>query len=202
MATQFDKYATREEWLKAAEAIMATWIEIEGYEYPTNTRVACGFPKQSKGRGVAIGQCWSTEVSGDKHFEIFVSPTHANAVEACGTLLHEMVHATVGIEAGHGKEFVKLARLVGLEGKATHCGPGADTKELIELRVLKSLGAYPAAQMNILDIKTKKVPNGKTYLRKCECEECGYIAYTTAKWITEVGLPHCPDHGEMEDKGK
>lgn len=202
MASQFAKYDTREAWLKAAEAVMAYWIEVEGYEYPTNTRVSCGFPKQSKGRGNAIGQCWSTEVSGDQHFEIFISPTHNDALEACGTLLHEMVHATVGIEAAHGKHFVKLARMLGLEGKPTHCGPGADTKELIQAKVIDVLGDYPAAPMNVSDIKTKKVPNGKTYLKKCECEECGYIAYTTAKWINEVGMPHCPDHGEMQEGGK
>lgn len=200
MASQFAKYGTREEWLKAAESVMSYWIEVEGYSYPTNTRVACGFPMKGKGRGNPIGQCWSANVSGDEHFEIFVSPTHKTALEAAGTLLHEMVHATVGIEAGHGKEFISLARKLGLEGKPTHCGPGADTNELITDKVIKVLGDYPGAPMNIkAGGTTKKPASGKTYLVKCECDDCGYIAYTTAKWLNEVGTMHCPDHGEMKD---
>lgn len=197
---QMNAFDTREAWLKAAEGIMASWIEIEGYEYPTNTRVACGFPHKGKGRGNPIGQCWSVEVSGDKHFEIFVSPTHNSALEAAGTLLHEMVHATVGIEAGHGKPFIALARKLGLEGKPTHCGPGEDTNELIQSKVVDVLGHYPAAPMTINggDGTTKPV-KAKTYLIKCECQRCGYIAYSTAKWLDDRGTPHCPDHGEMLD---
>lgn len=199
MASQFDKYETREAWLKAAEAIMANWIEIEGYEYPTNTRVACGFPKVSKGRGHAIGQCWSTVVSGDEHFEIFVSPEHLDGAAAAETLLHEMVHATVGIEQGHNKVFSKLARALGFEGKITSGPLGSEQRELIAERVVKSLGNYPAAPMNVRGGDTKKPVTGKTYLIKCACKKCGYIAYTTAKWINDVGLPHCPEDGPMED---
>ena len=60
-----------------------------------------------------------------------------------------MVHATVGIEAGHAKPFIALARKLGLEGKPTHCVPGADTNELIQMKVIDVLGAYPGAPMNI-----------------------------------------------------
>lgn len=202
MASKFHQdaaYDTREAWLKAAETIMAFWIEVEGYQYPTNTRVACGFPHKGKGRGKVIGQCWSVEVSGDKHFEIFVSPTHRDGLEAAGTLLHEMVHATVGIDAGHKKPFIELARKLGLEGKPTHCGPGADTNELITNQVINVLGAYPGAPMNVSGGEgTEKPKKAKTYLIKCECGTCGYVAYTTAKWL-ENGTPACPDHGAMTD---
>src|ERR1700761_2866036 len=131
---QFNSLDTREAWLKAAESIMATWIELEGYTYPSNTRVACGFPKSHKGRGSAIGQCWSTVVSGDAHFEIFVSPTHMDGAAVAETLLHEMVHATVGLEHGHDKVFGALARKLGFQGKLTSGPLGDDERELIRTR--------------------------------------------------------------------
>jgi len=195
---ELNAFDTREAWLKAAEAIMAQWIELEGYTYPLNTRVSCGFPKMSKGRGDAIGQCWSTVVSGDEHFEIFISPVHATAADAAETLLHEMVHATVGIENGHNKVFGKLARALGFEGKLTSGPLDADGKELIATRVCDVLGPYPYAPMTVRGGQTTEPVKGKTYLKKCVCSECGYIAYTTAKWINDVGAPCCPEHEAME----
>lgn len=196
---QLNPFDTREAWLKAAESIMAAWIEIEGYSYPTNTRVACGFPKSHKGRGNAIGQCWAQEVSNDRTFEMFICPTLSDPVDVCGVLIHEMTHATVGIEHGHNKVFGALARKLGMEGKLTATTVGADLRELIVDRVLPAVGPYPHATLNARDGgKIIEPKRGKTYLRKCECPECGYIAYTTAKWL-EGGAPICPnDQTQME----
>lgn len=30
----------------------------------------------------------------------------------------------------------------------------------------------------------------------CMCDDCGYTAFTTEKWI-DAGLPICPSHGPM-----
>lgn len=196
---QLNTFDTREAWLKAAESLMSSWIEIEGHAYPTNTRVSCGFPKSGKGRGKHIGQCWSEVVSGDKHFEIFITPELSDAGEVCAVLIHEMVHATVGIKEGHNKVFGKLARALGLEGKLTATIAGDELKSLINDKVCKVLGAYPHARMNIGGEDSEGPKKAKTYLIKCECPRCGYIAYSTAKWLDERGTPHCPDHGEMTD---
>lgn len=184
-------HETREQWLKAAEGIMSHWIRVEGYEYPEKTRIACGFPKSSKGRGVAIGQCWTNEVSADKTFEMFICPSIDDPKRVCDILLHEMVHATVGIENGHNKVFGKLARALGLEGKLTATTAGAELVELIETNVLPKLGAYPhSALMAGTGVKGPK--KAKTYLIKHECPECEYPAYTTQKWLDSDGAPVCP----------
>lgn len=185
-------FETREAWLKAAEMIMARWIEVEGHSYPSTTRVACGFPKRSKGRGTAIGQCWSNVVSADRHFEMFICPTLGDGMDACAVLIHEMVHATVGIKEGHNKVFGKLARALGLEGKLSATVAGADLRDLIQTQVLDVLGAYPHAALNARGGDSEGPKKAKTYLTKCECGDCGYIAYTTRKWLDSAGSPVCP----------
>lgn len=200
MAQAFD---TREAWLKAAEGIMAHWIRVEGYVYPDKTRVSCGFPKKGKGRGTPIGQCWDTSVSGDGTYEMFISPSIGDPSRACDILLHEMVHAAVGLDAGHGKPFGKLARALGLEGKLTATVAGADLKELIADKVLAELGPYPHAALGADEGGGKTTPKAKTYLIKLECPECEYPAYTTRKWLDSDGAPVCPSCGiPLEEKAK
>lgn len=192
---QIDPFTTREAWLKAAESIMSEWIMIEGYDYPANTRVACGFPKTSKGRGRAIGQCWTKTVSDDLTFEIFICPSLADPVDVCGVLIHEMCHATVGIENGHNKVFGKLARALGMEGKLTSTTVGDDLRELIETRVLPSCGKYPHATLRAGDKSVGEPKKAKTYLKKAECDECGYTVRVTDRWL-DMGAPLCPCNHE------
>lgn len=60
------------------------------------------------------------------------------------------------------------------------------------------LGEYPHSAINLLDRPTKKQT---TRMIKCECEDCGYVARTSNKWIEEAGAPLCPCNSEpMEIK--
>ena len=187
------QHITREEWLKLAEQGMRAWIEQlpNGdalYQYPQHTRISCGFPKSSKGRNNAIGQCWTAKVSADETTEMFICPTQAEAARVCDILLHEMVHATVGVEHGHKKPFIRLARMLGLEGKITATVAGASLKARIG-ELLKTLPPYPHAELHPL---ARTTPKQKTALLKCECPSCGYLARVTAKWIDKAGAPICP----------
>jgi hypothetical protein len=184
---------TREERLKLAERAMVPWITTLAYTYPANTRISCGFPKSSRGRGNhAIGQCWTSRCSADQTAEIFISPTQANAARVCDILLHEMVHATVGVEHGHKKPFITLARALGLHGKITATVAGPDLEKRIVV-MLESLPAYPHAELKPSEFNT---PKQKTALLKVQCEECGYVARVTAKWLNNVGAPICPCNNE------
>lgn len=185
-------YATREEWLKAAELVMSAWIRLEGVTYPAKTRVSCGFPHKGKGRGTLIGQCWDTTVSGDGTYEMFISPEIADPSRACDILLHEMCHAAVGIQNGHNKVFGSLARKLGLEGLLTATVAGEELKELIQKHCLDKLGPYPHSAMNVGKGGAKTTPKAKTYLIKLSCPECDYPAYTTRKWLESDGAPVCP----------
>lgn len=42
-------------------------------------------------------------------------------------------------------------------------------------------------------------PKKKTYLKKVQCSVCGYVCRVTEQWLNDVGPPHCPEHGPMEE---
>src|SRR5262249_47780291 len=63
----------RQRWLEAAvEALRAKFADA-GYAIPDKVRVSIGWPKRAASCG-AIGECWATEASSDRHAELFISP--------------------------------------------------------------------------------------------------------------------------------
>lgn len=83
-------------------------------------RVAIGFTSRGA-KGKAIGECWDNRRIGDGHFEIFIRPDLAHAPDAmpaqiAAILAHELVHAAVGIAAGHGRAFKRVSVGLGLVG--------------------------------------------------------------------------------------
>jgi hypothetical protein len=103
-------------------------------------------------------------------------------------LVHELVHVTVGIEAGHRGAFVKCARAVGLVGPwtSTKAGPQL-ARSLSELA--GELGKYPHGSLEHMTDGRKKQP---TRLIKVECLCCGYKARITMQWLL-IGVPVCPN---------
>lgn len=194
---EFHKFDTRESWLHKAVSLMVPLFEAHGYKIPP-IRVSCGWPHSggTKKNKRTIGQCWAGEASSDGHPQIFISPwldLPADPMGVLATLVHEVVHATVGNKEKHGKVFGKCARAVGLEGKLTATVAGAEltVKMLIWL---EELGKYPHAKLDLLKSPVKKQ---STRMIKMECPECGYVCRTSMKWINEVGPAHCPVHGQM-----
>lgn len=183
---------TREEWLISALGIVKEHIyNMAGVEVPATTRVSCGFPGGASRK--AIGQCWNSLNSADGSTEIFISPVLSEASKVLDVLVHEAVHAAVGVQHGHKRPFATAARASGLEGKMTATVASASLKALIELWIV-SLGSYPHAT---LSMSTQKKQS--TRMVKCECGACGYIARTSMKWIDKVGAPYCScadDDGE------
>ena len=172
----------REQWLTNAVEIIKQWPEWENTmpEY----RVSCGWPSRSVRK--TRGQCFDPLASEDGRIEIFISPLEDDPIEVLGILVHEMVHAVVGVDKGHRKDFIRQMKAVGLEGKPTATTVGASLTERLN-SVVESLGTpYPHGSMKLND-KTKKQ---STRMLKIECPDCNYTARTTAKWI-EVGLPTC-----------
>src|SRR5262252_596663 len=110
MENAFKQYTARETWLAKASAAIAVMFAKAGFPIPANVRVSCGLPSRgafTKAR--VIGQAWASRASRDKHYEVFISPTIDAAGLVLSTLVHELVHVTVGIEAGHRGAFVKCA---------------------------------------------------------------------------------------------
>lgn len=183
-------------------ASMAPWLKRAGAGATPELRVSVGWPlgrKKAGGKGLhAIGQCFPSVASADGKFEIFISPELAEPTRVCDVLLHELVHAYVGLEAKHGKEFKLIAVGVGLAGKMTATTASPELKpKLIEL--CRALGDYPHGELHGGGGIT---PKQGTRLLKAQCLKCGYLVRVTSKWL-DMAYPTCPlcnvtMHGDYE----
>lgn len=183
---------TREQWLQKAIKICNTKLfKQSGYEIPA-IKVSVGFPGGGSS-GKAIGQHWHPEASDDKLGSIFISPVLDEADDVLGTLVHELVHAVVGNEAGHGPEFKKCALAVGLVGKMRATTAGDELKQFFVV-VIEKIGEYPHRKLNLAMRPVKKQT---TRMIKCECPDCGYIARTAKGNIDSFGPPICPCNQEQ-----
>ena len=197
-------HPTREAWLEEAMSEVSVQFKRLGFPLPKRIRVTCGFTsggtRKRPGGKVLIGECWDSSRSGDKSFEILVSPTEADPVRVLGILVHELAHAAAGLAAGHSGDFETLARGLHLEGPlpATTVGDAFKTQTA---PALDRLGEYPHAELN-----TAKKTVQSTRMLLCRCKstvpdgkggskECGYSVRLAAKWITQ-GLPVCPGIGK------
>lgn len=183
----------RQQWLDScAQLLAAHFTECGAPAPPANVRVTWGFPsKRATGKRKAIGMHFAPEATKDRHSEIFIHPIHAvkdaPEIEIAATLAHELAHATLGNAAGHKAPFKRLVYSIGLEGKPTATVAGAAFKSAVTLR-LNALGPFPTSGLD----PSAEGKKQSTRMIKCECEECGYVARTSAKWLDEAGAPLCP----------
>lgn len=184
----------RHTWLEAARVECTRLLAEVKCTVPDNVRITIGFPSTG-GRGKRIGECVFPPSLTDEFHEVFVSPRLDNSVDIMGVLIHELIHTAVGLDAKHGKAFKDPAVAVGLEGKMTATAVGDRLRATFETWIAAT-GQYPGGAINLSAQKKQK-----TRLLKAECETCGYICRVTAKWVDDVGPPHCPDHGAMTVEG-
>jgi hypothetical protein len=115
---------------------------------------------------------------------LFVSPMLTEAGRILDTLAHELVHATVGTKAGHGKPFKHCALKIGLVGPMRSTTAGPDFVAWAEALIAR-IGPYPAGFLT-------DTPKQGTRMLKCECSKCGYTARVSRKWLDLAGPPLCP----------
>jgi hypothetical protein len=191
-------FETREQWLAAAAFEVSALFTRAGLNIPANIRFACSWPVGSRGSKKILGQCVAPEVSGDGTTEVYVVPTIAEPKMVMGVLVHELVHAAVGVRHGHKAPFKAACDKLGLVGKATEALPGKGLQAELE-PVIELLGAYPHAPVN-LDGRKKQ----GTRMLKAVCPETGYTVRLTKKWA-DVGLPYSPAGVQMvlaDDEGE
>lgn len=182
----------REAWLQEAVSELTPLIgEWVGWTQAPAVRVSVGFPSAGglSRKRRKVGQCWSPESSKDKVPHVFISPVLSDGISVLGTLLHELIHAGVGVKYKHGKHFKTVAQAVGLVGKMTATEVGPELAPKLEA-MLERLGAYPHAA---LDPAQNPVKKQTTRMLKASCKqaECGYTIRLAKKWA-DVGLPWCP----------
>jgi len=196
-----EKHEYREAWLASATRKLGkTFFADNGLELPGKLQCSCGFPKARGGK--AIGQCWNPATSADGTTQMFISPTLGNDVVSpqgvLPTLLHELIHACVGTEAGHKGPFKKLMKQFGLQGKATATlvEPGTELHTKLNL-IAGELGPYPHAAMTPMKKEGRRGAMGGWVRLKSVTDE-RYKVLVSPKMIDECGMPRDPWGEEME----
>jgi hypothetical protein len=179
------KHDTREGWLREAIERLAPLFAAHGVVLPT-VQVSVGWPGGPGRKNDVIGQCWHKGAAEDRVAHIFISPVLSDPAKVLATLVHELVHAWDENRSGHRGAFAKTAKAVGLEGKMTATVAGAPLAAHLD-RIAEGLGVYPHGAVAKLDR-----PTGKGRMIKMWCEECGFITYTTRKWIDAYFEWPCP----------
>ena len=157
----------REAWLQAAAAFLTDYVVERGLPR-VEIRVSCGWPLRGgvARRRTVIGQCFPPTASKDGKPHIFVSPLLSESIDVLGVLLHELLHACVGCQFGHGKQFSQAARRVGLAGPPTATTVG-ETLRPILVDYVKQVGPYPHAG---LSVKPKEKVGSRLRLYQCRCD--------------------------------
>lgn len=176
---------TREHWLIEATKLISDGIfRPKGLIVP-NVRVSIGFTGSRTAK--AIGAHWAPASAKDGIGQIYIVPTHDTSIAILDTLVHELVHAAIGNDKGHGPVFKRAALSVGLEGKMRSTHAGKELRERLNALV-KDIGEIPHAQLNKLEQKKKQ----GTRLIKVSCLSTEYTCRITKKWIDDFGTPICP----------
>ena len=189
---------TREDWLQdSIKALKESVFKDAGIQVP-DVYVSVGFPKGSRGKNKAIGQCHPKTLSKDEKAHIFIHPMLDEGARVLDVLVHELIHAVDNCEHGHKKEFAKMAKACGLTGKMTATEATPELTQRLN-GLIEEIGEYPHARLR----DSEGDGEGKgSRLIKCECVECGYTVRTTKKWIDLAGAPICPIHWEGDQQMK
>jgi hypothetical protein len=182
----------REQWLTKLGKELERLFKRVGAPALPAYRVTCGWPsrKALTRKNKAIGQCFDKSCSKDKTTELIISMYIDQPLDAAEILAHEMIHASVGNKAGHGKPFRDVAIAIGLTGKMTKTVAGPEFVAWIK-PVLKKLGKYPHAMIDAAGATRKQ----GTRLIKVACAvHPEYSVRMSQKWISDpdFGPPLCP----------
>jgi hypothetical protein len=188
---------SREDWLGRMVDALRPEFAGHGYPLPERIRVSCGWPSRSalSGKAQRIGEAWSHRCSADGSHETFLSPALADPIQVGATLLHELTHHAVGVEAGHKGPFRKLALAVGLTGPMRATSAGDQLAKRLHALV-EQLGPYPHATLHGAGRRKQG-----TRMLKVTCPECGCIVRMTRQWLYTTGAPTCACGGTMAEGG-
>lgn len=184
---------TREQWL--TKAVSALNTQVFDDQMPKAWSVTCG---QYFGKNANIlGTCVDAEVSTNGTTSIFISPALQDPMDVLGTLVHEMIHAVVGVQEKHGGKFKKMAIELEMSMPAKSTLPVPDTVLWTRLeRLSAELGPYPHAALNPIE-KPKRVSALMTFVSP---EDPEYTVSASMEKVIRLGFPVDPWGNQMVAK--
>lgn len=178
-------HVTRESWLQAGVGLLKEQLfDPREYHLPPVIRVSCGLCP-----GKAIGICMDPDCVEDGSIAIFLDPRLNDSIELLATLLHELCHASVGIECKHKGAFVKIIRDLGLEGKPTATVVLPETELHATLTgIALVLGEYPHAPV----VRKPKPTKKHAWVSFISTTNEDFIVRANINTVKELGPPR--DH--------
>jgi hypothetical protein len=204
MAEKSNYYDTREAWLRAATNELRPYFASCGLDLPQKLRFSIAFTSTGR-KGKRVGECWHFSASGDQTYEIFIRADLAEPAAVLAVLAKELVHTVLPADAGHGKLFKVAALKIGLQGPMRTATPGVLLQKRLD-ELAGNLGPLPHAPLDIsrqsmvsraVAADGPKKQSNRYLKAECDDDGCGYTVRVVAKWVNEVGPPHCPKHGAM-----
>ena len=113
-----------EDWYRRAVEFYRADLELAAGKPIPPFHISSGFTHAGVRRTRTAGQCWAPSASADKRAQIFLNPRFVEPLELINTIVHEVIHATVGVEHGHLRPFSRVAAACGM----------LSTRELVRMR--------------------------------------------------------------------
>lgn len=181
---------TRDEWLAEIAPAMATWFDEFGFPLPT-LQMRSGFPSKGR-RAQDTAESWSKEDDGS--VIIFVRPDRPDPIEVTAAVALQMCKIASGPKDKNGYLYRHLTSSIGLGGKKKSVLSDPEFLNRVT-PIIKTVGPLPNPGI----APTDPSANTKQTTRqiKVTCKNCGYVARVSRKWLSEVGAPLCPRHGQM-----
>jgi len=149
---------TRETWLLQLADLLRPLFMEAGYALPSNLRIACGWPTKRattpSGKNRTLGQCFSSACSAAGRIELFISLAVDHTPAVAAILVHELCHAALNCEGGHGPIFRRAAVALGLEGKMTSTVAGLALAKRLNALTAR-LPEYPHAALDVSHAEKK-----------------------------------------------
>lgn len=206
--TMHTQSMNRETWLEEmTNRFVIPHFSECGYPYlefsTTKIRFSVSFIEgtRSSKKNKTIGAHYSHHFSEGGEQHVLIHPSLDEGSRVVDVLIHELIHAQLPIDAGHGKEFREIALKVGLTGKMTATVATPELKKKIDGWV-KKVGEYPHSKFDVSKTRKKQT----TRMLKVSCfsdnDECGngkYKARMSRSLIETFGCPVCPNCGYQMD---
>jgi hypothetical protein len=199
-----NEFDTDQAWLRAAFDALRPDFEAIGKTLPATVRPYFGFTAHGSKKTGITGQYYDGGASTDTIPKLIIRCNTDDPAAILEAVVHQCVHAVVGVQEGHGKAFREVALRIGLEPPMRTSKAGKRLSD--RLHVLSAeLGPFPNSRLNFettgADGKEKRVADqpkkqeNRQLKVECLVQGCGYCARAAAKWL-RIGLPLCPVHRE------
>ncbi len=141
-------------------------------EAPPRTEVAFAYSFPSRAarqRAGRVGECHYARLAGSEAGERFFLLVHPSEwtddLRVLAVLAHEMAHAALGRQTGHGPRFAALVRRIGLAGRPTATSAGPAFTRWVEANRFH-LPPFPAGALHLIG---RRVQGTRLRLYECRC---------------------------------